>query len=111
MSLSDKMYAAIFKFAAIGQTLCQLPEAEERLQALPGATPPLATPVPSSFGSKRDKWSQKEPNGVATEDILMPNMEGSSLSSIVFHRKNNLVKSAQGMLKTHSNSQVHFRTT
>lgn len=81
------MYAAIFKFAAIGQTLCQLPEAEERLQALPGATPPVATPAPSSFGSKRDKWSQKEPNGVETEDILMPNMEGSSLSSIVFHRK------------------------
>ena len=79
------MYAAIFKFAAIGQTLCQLPEAEERLQALPGATPPVATPAPSSFGSKRDKWSQKEPNGVETED--MPNMEGSSLSSIVFHRK------------------------
>jgi hypothetical protein len=87
------MYAAIFKFAAIGQTLCQLPEAEERLQALPGATSPLATP--SSFGSKRDKWSQKEPNGMETEDILMPNMEGSSLSSIVFQRKK-IVKSAQG---------------
>ena len=79
----NTLFVAILfvKIATIERTLCQLPEDEERLQALLGATPPFATPT---SGSKRDKWSHK---ANFTEDFsVKPNMEGSSLSSILYQK-------------------------